>query len=55
MPKTPEELLNVAKAFAEQDPDGNGKKDTYGVALSSFGNLIDYMFQNVDWVLTMAS
>jgi putative aldouronate transport system substrate-binding protein len=51
MPTTPEELLNVAKAFAEQDPDGNGKKDTYGVALSSFGGLIDYMFQNVDWVL----
>ena len=30
VPTTPEELLVVAKAFTEQDPDGNGKKDTYG-------------------------
>jgi putative aldouronate transport system substrate-binding protein len=29
-PTTPEELLVVAKAFTEQDPDGNGKNDTYG-------------------------
>jgi putative aldouronate transport system substrate-binding protein len=31
VPSTPEELLAVAKAFTEQDPDGNGKKDTYGI------------------------
>ncbi|MGZ7443513.1 extracellular solute-binding protein [Paenibacillus sp. TH7-28] len=30
VPKTTDELMAVAKAFAEQDPDGNGKKDTYG-------------------------
>lgn len=30
-PKTTDELYQVAKAFAEQDPDGNGKKDTYGL------------------------
>jgi putative aldouronate transport system substrate-binding protein len=30
-PTTPDELLEVAKAFTEQDPDGNGKKDTYGI------------------------
>jgi len=30
-PATPEEILAVAKAFTEQDPDGNGKNDTYGV------------------------
>lgn len=30
-PKTTEELYQVAKAFAEQDPDGNGQKDTYGL------------------------
>ncbi len=30
-PTTPEELLAVAKAFTEQDPDGNGKNDTYGI------------------------
>ncbi|WP_438286826.1 extracellular solute-binding protein [Paenibacillus hubeiensis] len=31
-PKTMEELEQVAKAFVEQDPDGNGKHDTIGVA-----------------------
>jgi len=30
-PTTTDEFLNVVKAFAEQDPDGNGKKDTYGL------------------------
>ena len=30
MPTTMDELSEVAKAFTEQDPDGNGKKDTYG-------------------------
>jgi len=30
MPTTVEELATVAKAFATQDPDGNGKPDTYG-------------------------
>jgi putative aldouronate transport system substrate-binding protein len=31
VPTNPEELLAVAKAFTEQDPDGNGKNDTYGL------------------------
>ncbi|CAK4836573.1 unnamed protein product [Aphanomyces euteiches] len=44
-PTTPAELLNVAKAFAAQDPDGNNKADTYGFALSSWnGSIIDHMF-----------
>ncbi|WP_136604288.1 extracellular solute-binding protein [Paenibacillus dokdonensis] len=30
IPKTTDELMAVAKAFTEQDPDGNGKKDTTG-------------------------
>jgi len=30
MPKTIDDFLKVAKAFTEQDPDGNGKADTYG-------------------------
>ncbi|MDF2646436.1 MAG: family 1 extracellular solute-binding protein [Paenibacillus sp.] len=34
MPETTEDLYKVAKVFAEQDPDGNGKRDTYGLALS---------------------
>lgn len=29
-PTTTAEFLEVAKAFTEQDPDGNGKADTYG-------------------------
>lgn len=33
VPKTMDELYNVAKAFTENDPDKNGKKDTYGLAL----------------------
>jgi putative aldouronate transport system substrate-binding protein len=30
-PTNLDELLSVAKAFVEKDPDGNGKKDTYGI------------------------
>lgn len=30
-PTTIDELLTVAKAFTTQDPDGNGKNDTYGL------------------------
>lgn len=45
VPKTTEELFQVAKAFAERDPDGNGKKDTYGMALSwRSEGVIDSMF-----------
>ncbi|WP_214628236.1 extracellular solute-binding protein [Paenibacillus agaridevorans] len=33
VPATMEELINVAKAFTENDPDQNGQKDTYGLAL----------------------
>ncbi|KAB8145574.1 extracellular solute-binding protein [Chloroflexia bacterium SDU3-3] len=30
MPKTLDDFMAVAKAFTENDPDGNGKADTYG-------------------------
>lgn len=33
VPKTMDELKAVAKAFTEEDPDGNGVADTYGLAL----------------------
>lgn len=33
IPKTQEDLAALAKAFATQDPDGNGKADTYGMAV----------------------
>jgi putative aldouronate transport system substrate-binding protein len=31
VPTTLDEVVEVAKAFVEQDPDGNGKKDTIGI------------------------
>lgn len=33
MPETTDDLYEVAKAFTEKDPDGNGEKDTYGLIL----------------------
>ncbi len=30
-PKTMDDVMNIAKAFANGDPDGNGKKDTFGL------------------------
>ncbi|THF73523.1 extracellular solute-binding protein [Cohnella fermenti] len=47
VPKTTEDLYKVAKAFAEQDPDGNGQKDTYGMAISWRSEyVVDMMFGN---------
>ncbi|MGG1515547.1 extracellular solute-binding protein [Paenibacillus oryzisoli] len=45
-PKTTDELMAVAKAFTEKDPDGNGKNDTYGLSLGGGYNnkVIDFMF-----------
>ncbi|MGG3836844.1 extracellular solute-binding protein [Paenibacillus thiaminolyticus] len=34
VPQTMDELEKVAEAFVNQDPDGNGKKDTYGIAFN---------------------
>ncbi|MEF2245937.1 extracellular solute-binding protein [Paenibacillus sp. IITD108] len=52
VPATTEELYEVAKAFAEQDPDDNGQKDTYGIALSfQSGFVIDQIFQATRWVV----
>lgn len=34
-PTTPEELLAVAEAFTKNDPDGNGKDDTYGINMTT--------------------
>jgi len=33
LPETVDDLYRIAKAFADQDPDGNGKKDTYGLVV----------------------
>ena len=37
-PKTVDDFLAVAKAFTNDDPDGNGKKDTYGLCAFLDGN-----------------
>lgn len=39
MPQTMEELQAVAHAFTYDDPDGNGKNDTYGLALDGINVL----------------
>jgi putative aldouronate transport system substrate-binding protein len=38
-PETTEDLYNVAKAFTEKDPDGNGKNDTWGITIPKWGAL----------------
>jgi putative aldouronate transport system substrate-binding protein len=48
VPSTPEELLEVAIAFTEQDPDGNGQDDTYGLGgfitgAPGLGNRFDFI------------
>lgn len=47
VPTTPEELLAVATAFTEQDPDGNGQKDTFGfggfINGQGLGNRFDFI------------
>ncbi|OGO80540.1 MAG: hypothetical protein A2Y21_11770, partial [Clostridiales bacterium GWC2_40_7] len=34
VPTTMEQWINTIKTFSDNDPDGNGKKDTYGMAFS---------------------
>ncbi|QYR21748.1 extracellular solute-binding protein [Paenibacillus sp. sptzw28] len=52
VPKTTDDLYKVIKAFTEQDPDNNGKNDTFGYSLSFVtGYITDSMFQNVAWVV----
>ncbi|MFC5450958.1 extracellular solute-binding protein [Paenibacillus aestuarii] len=45
-PTNTQELYEMAKAFAEKDPDGNGKKDTIGLA--DRNDLIYGAFKTVD-------
>ncbi|UPK47404.1 extracellular solute-binding protein [Paenibacillus pabuli] len=35
-PTTMEDVLKISKALTERDPDGNGKQDTYGMAMTSY-------------------
>lgn len=47
VPTTTEELMEVAVAFTEQDPDGNGQNDTYGfggfINGQGLGNRFDFI------------
>lgn len=47
-PTTIEEIYDVAVAFTEQDPDGNGQNDTYGIGGfingQGIGNRFDWIF-----------
>lgn len=38
VPTTVEEFAAVSKAFTEEDPDGNGKDDTYGASLAGIAS-----------------
>ncbi|MBR1408615.1 MAG: extracellular solute-binding protein [Clostridia bacterium] len=52
MPTTVDEYLEVARAFAKNDPDGNGVDDTYGTNLSGKGSvMIDWMFGDARWFI----
>ncbi len=47
IPTTMEELKEVARAFTQDDPDGNGQNDTYGLALDGI-NIINDSVGNTD-------
>lgn len=40
-PRTPEDVYNMMKAFATQDPDGNGIDDTFGLAMCNYTGPFD--------------
>ncbi|CAM4488106.1 extracellular solute-binding protein [Paenibacillus tarimensis] len=42
-PKTIDEFYSMLKAFKEQDPDGNGKDDTYGLVVTKYAGPWDIM------------
>lgn len=42
MPTSVEDLYTVAKAFTEQDPDGNGQKDTYGLVMPKWNGIANH-------------
>ncbi|BBI36542.1 extracellular solute-binding protein [Cohnella abietis] len=45
-PKTMEDLLKISEAFATQDPDKNGKPDTYGLAIDKDFTLMNGFFNS---------
>jgi putative aldouronate transport system substrate-binding protein len=51
-PKTIDELVTVMDAFTNQDPDGNGKKDTYGLTVGMKNALNTWMTES-GWIFGM--
>jgi len=51
-PKTLADLEKVMDAFVNQDPDGNGQKDTYGLTLG-FKNNVNTWMSDTSWVFGM--
>src|SRR5690606_27902914 len=53
VPTTMDELYTVAKAFTEQDPDGNNKKDTVGFGMDNY-LFVEQAFTKTqgDWALS---
>ncbi|MFI5707423.1 ABC transporter substrate-binding protein [Kribbella sp. NPDC051620] len=51
VPKTLDQFTALAKAFTTQDPDGNGKNDTYGLAVpgSTKRGYASWYFSNFLW------
>lgn len=47
IPVTIDDFYNVTKAFAKNDPDGNGKNDTYGYSASNQWDSIVYFFNPI--------
>jgi len=44
IPKTYDEMMEVMRKFTNNDPDGNGKKDTYGMSTIGNGNSVSMDF-----------
>lgn len=54
MPTTVDELIEVARAFRDKDPDGNNKNDTIPISISiAYGAIVDdwYMARSGDWTI----
>jgi len=49
-PKTVEELEQVMDAFANQDPDGNGQKDTISLAFPMKNSITGYPIGDASWI-----
>ncbi|WP_274361653.1 extracellular solute-binding protein [Paenibacillus thermotolerans] len=48
-PKTIADLEKILDTFANQDPDGNGQKDTYGLTIG-FGNSLNTWMADAGWI-----